>query len=306
MDLKDWTNAVATLKSLKSAPYSYSLFNDYEKLFTPEVEFQNSEVMFHVNFIDSPLDNGGNFAIRIDTLTTPSVTPFNVPRNSFQITNGLRDSYLCTDGKPFAVTGTAPHPIYGAKSTLASTTSIALNRDKRLKGSILSNIDNTPGGKKMWNYTANNIAIKKYFHISPIVYNSNPQNYYMMRYADALLMLAEAELEVNPADADIFANVKLIRDRAGVAMFTQAAWDALTTAQKRTAIRDERRWEFAFEHVRFFDLRRWGLDFTKTTLRATNTAIPATTPDLMFVQWPYPLAELDNNPALKKGGNPGY
>jgi starch-binding outer membrane protein, SusD/RagB family len=239
-------------------------------------------------------------------LTSPSVTPFNVPRNSYQITNNLRDSYLCTDGKPYAVTGTTPHPIYGAKSTLASTTSIALNRDKRLKGAIFSNIDNTPGGKKLWNYTGNNITIKKYFHISPIVYNTNPQNYYMMRYADALLMLAEAELELNPADADIFANVKLIRDRAGVAMFTQAAWDALTTDQKRTAIRDERRWEFAFEHVRFFDLRRWGLDFTKTTLRAVNTAIPATTPDLLFVQWLYPLPELDNNPALKKGGNPGY
>jgi hypothetical protein len=67
-----------------------------------------------------------------------------------------------------------------------------------------------------------------------------------------------------------------------------------------------KRQEFAFEHVRFFDLRRWGVDYTKTILRATNTAIPATTPDLMFVQWPYPLPELDNNAALKKGGNPGY
>jgi starch-binding outer membrane protein, SusD/RagB family len=304
MALKDWTNAATTLKSLKSAPYTYALFSDYERLFTPEVEFQNNEVMFHVNFIDSPLDNGGNFAIKVDTLTSPSVTPFNVPRNSYQITNGLRDSYLCTDGKPFLAT--TPHPIYGAKSTLASTTNIAVNRDKRFKGAILSNIDNTPGGKKLWNYTGNGIAIKKYFHISPIVYNSNPQNYYMMRYADVLLMLAEAEVELNPADADIFANVKLIRDRAGVTMFTQTEWAALTTAQKRTVIRDERRWEFAFEHTRFFDLRRWGLEFTKTTLRAVNTAIPATTPDLMFVQWPYPLPELDNNAALKKGGNPGW
>jgi starch-binding outer membrane protein, SusD/RagB family len=65
MDLKDWTNAVATLKPLKSAPYTYALFPDYERLFTPEVEFQNNEVMFQVNFIDSPLDNGGNFAIKV-------------------------------------------------------------------------------------------------------------------------------------------------------------------------------------------------------------------------------------------------
>jgi starch-binding outer membrane protein, SusD/RagB family len=306
MDLKDYPNGLETLKSLKSAPYTYSLFSDYERLFTPEVEFANSEVMFQVNFIDSPLDNDGTFGYKVDTLTSPSVTPFAVPRNIYSVLGGLSNSYLCTDGKPFTVVGTTPHPIYGAKSTLASTTSIALNRDKRMKGSIFSNLDNTPGGKKLWNYTGNAVGIKKYFHISPIVYNSNPQNYYMMRYADALLMLAEAEVEVNPADPDIFANVKLIRDRAGVAMFTQAAWDLLTTNQKRTLIRDERRWEFAFEHVRFFDLRRWGVAYSKPLLYAANTAIPATTPDILFEQWPYPLPELDNNPALKKAGNPGY
>lgn len=306
MDLKDYPNALTTLKSLKSAPYNYALYNDYERLFTPEVEFLNNEVMFQVNFIDSPLDDNGTFGYKVDTLTSPSVTPFGAPRNSFSVLAGLLNSYLCTDGKPYTVTGTTPHPIYGAKSTLASTTSIALNRDKRMKASIFSNLDNTPGGKKLWNYSGNGTAVKKYFHISPIVYNSNPQNYYMMRYADVLLMLAEAEVEVNPTDADIFANVKLIRDRAGVAMFTQAAWDLLTTDQKRTVIRDERRWEFAFEHVRFFDLRRWGVEYSKPLLKAINTAIPATTPDLLFVQWPYPLSELDNNAALKKSGNPGY
>lgn len=302
MALKDLPNALSTLKSLKSAPYSYSLFPDYERLFTPEAETLNSEVLFQVNFIDSPLDNGGNFGFKVDTTTAPSVTPFTQPRNSFQVTNNLRDSYLCIDGKPFL----ANSPIYGTRSTLGSATNAVLNRDKRMRASIFSNLDITPGGKRLWNFTANNILVKKYFHISPIVYNSNPQNYYLMRYADVLLMLAEAELEVDPADPDIFTNIKLIRDRAGVTMFEPAAWGALTTDQKRTAIRNERRWEFAFEHVRFFDFRRWGVDFVKPTLRAVNTAIPASTPDLMFIQWPYPLPELDNNPALKAGGNPGY
>jgi hypothetical protein len=312
MAKQDFVNAKATLSLLKQSPYSYALYSNYAKLFTPEDEF-NTEAIFQVNFSASQLDGGEGFSYRIDTTTNPAVTPFGAPRNSYQVVNQFRDSYLYTDGRP-RTTST----IYGTVSPLVNTNSQAINRDPRYRTTFFNNLDTTVSRKKFWNFTstgvafpstanAGAVAVKKYFFISPIVYtNGNPQNYYLIRYADVLLMLAEAQLEVNSADPDIYTNLQLIRNRAGVTMFTPAAWAALSTADKRTAIRDERRWEFGFEHVRFFDFRRWGAAYTKQRLTAINTAIPASTPDVAFVQWPYPQQELDNNPALKATGNPGW
>jgi starch-binding outer membrane protein, SusD/RagB family len=295
-------------------------------LFTPENEFANNEVLFQINFINSQIDNGENFSYRIDTLTAPAVTPFIAPRNSLQVINNYRDSWLYTDGRPRVTS-----PIYGTASPLISTLGQAINRDTRFRATMFSNVDTTFSRKRFWTFpypaasinpatgtpstgpwttTANagSVAVKKYFFISPIVFtNGNPQNFYLIRYSDVLLMLAEAQLELNPTNPDIYTNIQLVRNRAGVAMFTNAAWNALSTDNKRIAIRDERRWEFGFEHVRFFDLRRWGAAYSRQVLTATNTSIPPGTPDIAFVQWPYPQVELDNSPALKnQGGNPGW
>jgi hypothetical protein len=309
----DFENAKAVLLQLKQPPYNYSLYPNYARLFTPDDEF-NNEAIFQVNFTANQLDGGESFSYRIDTTTSPGVTPFGVPRNVYQVVPQFRDSYLYVDGRP-----RSNSPIYGSASPLINNSSQAINRDPRFRATFFNNLDTTVSRKRFWNFTAASgtsfpgaanagaVAVKKYFFISPIVYTmGNPQNYYLIRYADVLLMLAEAELEVDPADPDIYNNLQLIRNRAGVAMFTTAAWDALLTDSKREAIRDERRWEFGFEHIRFFDFRRWGAAYTRQRLTAVNSAIPASTPDIAFVQWPYPQQELDNNPALKAAGNPGW
>jgi hypothetical protein len=313
MAKQDFVNAKATLRLLKQPPYSYSLYPNFARLFTPEDEF-NNEAIFQINFTASQLDGGEAFSFRIDTTTNPAVTPFGAPRNAYQVVNQFRDSYLYTDGRPRTTSS-----VYGATSPLINNTSQAINRDPRFRATFFNNLDTTASRKRYWNFTpasatifpgtvnSGSVAVKKYFFISPIVYtNGNPQNFYLIRYADVLLMLAEAELEVDPSDPDIFINLQMIRNRAGIAMFTSTAWAALSTDNKRIAIRDERRWEFGFEHVRFFDFRRWGAAYTKQRLQAINTSIPVGTPDLQFVQWPYPQQELDNNPALKATGNPGW
>ena len=65
------------------------------------------------------------------------------------------------------------------------------------------------------------------------------EDFYLMRYADVLLMLSELT-----GDAQYMNQVQA---RAGVPQ----------TAYSLKAIQDERRWEFAFEGLRFNDLRRW-------------------------------------------------
>jgi starch-binding outer membrane protein, SusD/RagB family len=99
-------------------------------------------------------------------------------------------------------------------------------------------------------------------------HNITAKDAYLIRYADVLLMAAEAEIEVGTLDkAKEYVN--LVRARAK----NPASWvknaDANYTINEypgfpsqeyaRTAVRFERRLELAEEGHRFFDLVRWGI-----------------------------------------------
>jgi hypothetical protein len=69
------------------------------------------------------------------------------------------------------------------------------------------------------------------------------EDYYLMRYADVLLMLTELT-----GDASY---MNMVQRRAGVP----------TTGYSLENVQNERRWEFALEGLRFNDMRRWsGID----------------------------------------------
>jgi hypothetical protein len=112
--------------------------------------------------------------------------------------------------------------------------------------------------------------------------SQNSVNIHIFRYADMLLLLAEAEVEAGSLD-NARAIVNEIRTRAGVrvqgpgtdraTMAVPIDNPAITWARyrvgqyttpfasqaaARNAVRTERRLELAMEGQRFFDLRRWG------------------------------------------------
>jgi hypothetical protein len=80
-------------------------------------------------------------------------------------------------------------------------------------------------------------------------------NMRLLRYADVLLMAAEASNELNGASdgTQITAWVNAIRGRAGLGDTTY-----VSQASMRAIIKHERRVEFGNEGERFFDLQRWG------------------------------------------------
>lgn len=86
-------------------------------------------------------------------------------------------------------------------------------------------------------------------------------NHRIIRYADVILMLAEASNEMGDGQT-AEDNLELIRKRAsGNLPATRTIVPKITfvdKAQMRQAIKDERRWEFAMEGCRFYDLVRWG------------------------------------------------
>jgi hypothetical protein len=82
-------------------------------------------------------------------------------------------------------------------------------------------------------------------------------NHRIIRYADILLMLAEASNELGDG-ATAASNLEQVRFRARGGSTTALPPIPYTSqAQMRTAIKNERRWEFAMEGLRFYDLVRW-------------------------------------------------
>lgn len=98
--------------------------------------------------------------------------------------------------------------------------------------------------------------IRKYFlpiEYRPEVYggtNKVPLNHRVLRYADVLLMYAEACVETND-DANAQTYLNKVRARVGLSPVET------TGVALRDAIRAERRLELAHEQCRLYDLRRW-------------------------------------------------
>lgn len=127
-------------------------------------------------------------------------------------------------------------------------------------------------------------------------YDNSPMNFPVLRYADVLLMKAEALNELGQTTvAQGYLND--VRNRAGLDDIPLG----LNQAQFREAVLKERRMELAFEGQRWFDLIRvnngqYGLDFLHS-IGKNN----ATQKHLLF---PIPQIEIDRNPNLTQ--NPGY
>lgn len=83
----------------------------------------------------------------------------------------------------------------------------------------------------------------------------------LMRYADILLMYAEAKVELGEIDGSVLEALNKVRARAYKTDYTNVAgYPAITDknqASLRKLIRIERRMELAFEGTRYMDLVRW-------------------------------------------------
>jgi len=77
----------------------------------------------------------------------------------------------------------------------------------------------------------------------------------LMRYAEILLNYAEAANEAYGPTLAVYQAVEAVRQRAGLRPYQLPG--GLSQSAMRTAIQTERQLEFAFEGLRFFDVRRW-------------------------------------------------
>jgi hypothetical protein len=154
----------------------------------------------------------------------------------------------------------------------------------------------------------------------------------IFRYAELLLLYAEAKIEANEIDNTVYTAINRIRRRALMPDLPTG----LTQAQLRTALRYERKVELANDGLRWYDLRRWGIankvmngyiylnrdakPYTKQVLTGFDDSYTPiynrtealkyfTTQEVIYREnkderWPIPKSEMDANNKLVQ--NPGY
>lgn len=178
----------------------------------------------------------------------------------------LVDSYYCIDGLPIHES-----PLYDAAKPFE-------NRDPRLDATIVLpgsifvgyQFETHPDSLECWDYTvspavrrANQDVTNPYATFSGYCWRKytdeertfrlqSEQSVIIVRYAEVLLMYAEALNEMGQMNEMGYSALNTVRGRAGMPAVTETSQDKL-----RYLIRNERKVELAMEGLRFFDIRRW-------------------------------------------------
>lgn len=143
---------------------------------------------------------------------------------------------------------------------------------------------------------------------TPLDGNRSDFNFPFMRYAEVLLLYAEADNEVNngPSGRAIAEVDKLnARNKAKLAsaLATQSPW---TQESFRSYILQERVKEFAAEGIRRFDLIRWGIYLqTMNSLGGTDENGVIKRREKRHLLFPLPQDEVNTNPFIETN-NPGW
>jgi starch-binding outer membrane protein, SusD/RagB family len=267
----------------------YTLLPDYSDIYTLETE-NGSESVFEVQYAEDPTSDfggsngeGGNGYARgtFTTILTRSRSSqlgggwgFNKP------TQNLYDEYETDDPRRDA--------------TILNPTDEQIDNPEQeiYLGSRYLN-------RKTGMYASDGTAIEL-THFS-----RGPLNKVVIRYADVLLMYAEASVETgNLASAKTVLEEVRLRARNGAAILPAfPAYNSYTDTQDdlREAIRHERRVELAMEGHRWFDLCRWGIaKETMDAYRATES-VEAQAEMAEFIEGkhellPIPSKEIELNP----------
>lgn len=133
------------------------------------------------------------------------------------------------------------------------------------------------------------------------------EDYPTMRYAEVLLIFAEARLMNSGYDGQVRAALNDIRNRCGMPEVPAS----LGKSEAIDFLRNERRIELAVEGHRYDDVRRYGSAYSQKHLNGPSTApngyvVVNKVWDDRLMLMPIPASALDKNKLLKDDQNAGY
>ncbi len=260
-----WPEVLAITKNfLETNQYgTYSLFPSYEGLFLPQNEY-NQEVIFDHAYIPEVRTYNNFF----------DMAPLAVGArlNALAPTQELVDDYIMLNGRGIKDAGSGydeDNP-YTRRDPRLQYTVVYHGYQWKLPNGSTRTIYTKPGTdpdaqNKVDEYAPGGVSsptgyyIRKYYDPTSVGNFNSGLNLILIRYADILLMHAEALNETTGLNSSAWdQTIKPLRQRAG---FTDAAAlqfnSTLSQVQLSDVIRRERRTELAMEGLRIFDIRRW-------------------------------------------------
>ena len=284
----DWQNVSSVCEKIINGEYGeYALFSSYAGLFLPENEY-NSEVILDMGYLLNlrtwsemydgiPLSVGGRV-------------------NGFAPTQELVDDYIMKNGRSIHESGSG----YKEEDPY-------INRDPRLQATIVyhgyqwtdgngktstiyikpgssadagaANLDEYIGPGQ--NSTATGYYLRKWFDPTAPAGLASGLNLILMRYADVLLMYAEAKTELGEMNETVWnKTIRPLRERSGVIGAMPATADPYlasyydgVTDKWILECRRERSIELYMENTRRDDLMRWRMGH-KLTVEFAGIHIP--------------------------------
>ncbi|MCE5347202.1 MAG: RagB/SusD family nutrient uptake outer membrane protein [Bacteroidales bacterium] len=265
----------------------FSLYNNYPNLFLTIGQTNNPEIMFSTQYLlPDNYTNMSGYDINFGKECTLN------PMQQFI------DCFECIDGLPIT------------SSPLYDPNNYKVNRDPRMdytakdwKEPIIRS-----DGYKYYNvepsYTG--YTVRKYLNPESVPWDyttRDDQDQVLLRYADVLLMYAEAKNEATGPDLSVYNAINMVRGRESVNM--PPIPSGLDKSAMRQRIRQERRVEFGLEGMRYLDLKRWKtIENILPSIINPITKIPFVFNSPKHYLFPFPQSEIDINPNLVQ--NPGY
>lgn len=299
----------------------YQLHPVYEQLFQPGFE-KNKEIMLDVQYVLSSRENAGNYQFLPPSLQgIANIVPV----------QELVDSYIMINGKGINETGSGYDP-----------NNPWINRDPRFQMTICVNngtytksdgkkvtivtdpksttsIDRFQPGTAVIT-TSSGYYFKKFYDNTATTAQKSGLNYPIIRFAEVLLMYAEACAETNTLTSTEWNNtIKKLRVRAG---FTDPGATEFpsdkTQAELIDIVRNERRVELVMEGLRLQDIFRWKIadKVLNGNIHGEYTGAATGTDNGFYIienrkfdstkhyLWPVPQSEKDIDPNL--GQNPNW
>ncbi|MGN7886176.1 RagB/SusD family nutrient uptake outer membrane protein [Dyadobacter endophyticus] len=313
---KHLTLAVASSKAVIDSK-EHALYGNYFDLFQLAGEGrQNKENIIVRQYGVSTTERVATHTYYRGSLENGNVNP----------TKSLADSYLMRDGLPLTKSKLWTLP--------DSSHKVFRNRDTRMSATFMKRGDAMMTTKPIFDianlvFNKTGYMFRKFANVDDWNTQASTIDRPLLRYAEVLLIFAEASYELNNAvtDEELDMSVNLLRERGQIAKLTNA-FAKTNGLDLREEIRRERRVELAQEGFRYWDIIRWkiaetelvkpvlGNFYFKSEFAAATVNL---TPDnIILVQaasfrkfdplkdylWPLPINEIALNPELAQ--NPGW
>jgi len=252
---KDWPNAISIAQQIINGPYGYGLFTNYADVFNKATK-NGKEHIFSAQFESNGGIGNSSTLMGAAFAGFGSNVPADIPADS-----SVYKQFSSNDTRK-AVTfyQTLVNPSTGVTKVFPS-----FYFGKYVDRSVL---------------------------LTP---NQSSINFPILRYADVLLMYAEALNEAQGPGSVAYSSINQVRNRANIGDLAPG----LSQSDFRDSLYAERRREFVQEAQRWFDLARTGQLVQAVSKVSTKTNV--STKNYLF---PIPQSEISLNSQLTQ--NPGY